>query len=291
MKTPKSSWSTVSLPKTLSDKSFRTALEYSLQYQYPLSREELWYWQVGTEIPLAHMGKLPFPQYKKYYYLPPHKRYVTQRLARRTYSEQKWAFFKSHQHLFRRIPTIQAVFVTGALAMDNSPYDDDIDVMIVTRPHTLWITRLCTVLLLKYAGVRRNPSLPEHASPRVSNKLCDNVWMDQNHLYIPHHNLYMAHEILQAKLVWEKAPIHEEFLRVNKWVGKIVPVAYRHVLARSMKHSIVSGIEWGMLLFPVNVLAYVVQYLYMLPKKQSEEIHYHQAFFHPHSSKEKSMVS
>ncbi len=152
--------------------------------------------------------------------------------------------------------------------------------MIVTSPDSLWSTRLKVISTL---GPNRRPTqLPEHSSPRVNNKLCDNLYIDSNHLRIwpsDDNSLYIAHEILQAKCLFDRSNIHARFLVENSWTKKYLPTAYREATKNlsMINYNLTSNITSKV----VNLIMFIVQYLYMRSKMTSERVGLGYAFFHP----------
>ncbi len=260
-----------SLPPSLSK-----TLSYFDKYDYPLTADELWYWQHSTSfskikiLNLIKNCKLKIKNWKT-------------RKQRERFSRKKWLIAKRVGEQLKKFPPIAAIFVTGALTMNNCPENDDIDLMIVTYPHTLWLTRFFVVIYLKLLGIRRHPSTMNYEL-LTNNQICDNLWLDTENLKLKTKNLYIAHEILQAKVLWDRSDIHNQFLTQNSWVKKYLPVAYRESLKiknlnliKNLKLKIKNWILW-----PINFLFFVPQYLYMKPKMTSEKVGPGFAFFHPH---------
>jgi hypothetical protein len=256
-------------------------LEYSHRYSYPLTAREVWFWQIYSHYSYPWVCRLlsQFPHNQTYYYLPGQQNILQKRLHRFRYSQTKWQISRRISRKLQIFPTIAAVFVTGALAMNNSPVDDDIDILFITLPHTLWITRFFVNFYLKVTGIRRDPHLPEHSSLRVKNKICDNLWLDSDHLSIFTHDLYRAHEILQAKCLFDRGGLHYKFLKLNAWVGDYLPVAFGESVKKLKKPPVVKN--WLFVLWPINLFFFLLQYLYMLPHKHGEKIGLGFAFFHP----------
>lgn len=253
--------------------SLRSTLAYFAKYDYPLTASELWFWQHGSSFSKLKIKKLIEKLEIGNWKL---------RKQREVYSQKKWLIAKRVGNQLKLFPTISAVFVTGALAMNNCPPDDDIDLMIVTSPNTLWITRFFVNIFLW--STRRFPG--QTSAP---NKICPNLWLDTNHLHITPHDIYRAHEILQAKVLWDHAGIHGQFLRSNSWVKSYLPMAYQETIKNlkfkiynllAKRDKVVSNFKLQILNL-VNTFFFIVQYLYMLPKMTSERIGLSFAFFHP----------
>lgn len=277
-------------PHNLGDSVSKT-LSYSLKFSYPLSAGEIWTWQVGTDYSLSQISsylrllvtRKLLAYDRGYYYLPDFSDTVALRLTRRKISLAKTKKALDTSRLLQKSPTIRAVFLTGTLAMQNCQKDDDIDFFIVTLPHTLWITRFFTVLYLKKLGLRRPPHIVEHSSPRVSDTICDNLWLDSRNLKIKEKSLYLAHEILQAKPLWDRGGIHRQFLVSNRWVGEYLPVAYSLATAsNTLKTSLNPVIRlFSFILIPFNIIFFLLQISYMFPRRTREKIGLGYAFFHP----------
>ena len=251
-------------PRHLQSKILST-LTYFDKYNYPLTKAELEYWSSIVVHPS-----------RKYYFLPGRANLVKLRQQRAKFSQQKWQIAREVGEKLKRFSTIAAVFVTGSLAMNNCPKDDDIDLMIVTYPNTLWITRFFVNLYLYQ--IRRYPN-----QTQAPDKICPNLWLDLNHLAIPHnHSLYTAHEILQAKVLWDRAGVHNQFLKQNSWVKKHLPVAYKYLTPDPSPNLREGGSNRvGYWLWPLNLFFFVIQYLYMKSKMTTEKVGLGYAFFHP----------
>lgn len=268
--------------------SLLDTLSYFDEYDYPLTYSEIRTWS-SVPLPLnppPSLGEGCKGEVQKkagYYFLPGRQKIVRLRKQREQFSQRKWAIAKKAGESLRKFPSITAVFVTGALAMDNCPADDDIDLMLVTRPHTLWLIR---PWVLGQLVNRRRPG------ERVADdKICPNLWLDERHLGIAtsadgERNLYLAHEILQAKCIMDRGSVHRNFLHANSWTRNYLPTAYRESskklnsknsdLIKNWKLKIANLVLW-----PLNVLFFAAQYLYMLPKKTTERVSLGYAFLHP----------
>jgi hypothetical protein len=282
------------------DKAVVNTLKYSNQFNYPLTLREIQTWvsypyPKGNEIQASLKKLLKLKKINKsgnLYFLPGRIYITTLRHRRKHTSSQKWIISKQASCLIQKIPFVEGLFITGSLSLNNADKLDDIDFMIITKPNTLWITRILVVLLLKQKNLRRSPGLPEHSSTLVSNKICDNLYLDLNHLNIPSTQppgslgksrlFYLAHEILQAKPVFDRGGVHQRFLLANSWVQKYLSNAYssqtKHTPKSLLSHS---NLIIDPILFISNFLLYILQYVYMKPKIRNETVSMGFAFFHP----------
>lgn len=163
----------------------------------------------------------------------------------------------------KRVPTVQAVFLTGSTAAKNAKEDADIDLMIITWPNTLWITRLLVFGWLK-------------------KQACPNIFLDLNHLGVTDRNLFTAHEILQAKCLYDRGGVEKRWLEANGWTREYLPQAYCSKMNNgqsAMGNQLLIGLLH--ILVPFELVAFFLQYLYMKPKMTNERVGWGYAFFHP----------
>ena len=267
-----------------SPRQLANTLAYFAKYDYPLAPSELYFWQHRSRFSKLKINSL-FKNYKikiKNWKL---------RQQREKYSAEKWVIAKQVGEKLKRFPTIVAVFVTGALAMNNCPKNDDIDLMLVTYPNTLWITRFFVNLYLW--RLRRFPG--QTSAP---DKICPNLWLDSNRLRVTpwvasdaqgvtlsERNLYLAHEILQAKCIFDRGNMYHKFITQNSWVKNYLPIAYKKTQrVTPFASSRAKGVSLSVFFWPLNIFFFLIQYLYMFPKMTSEKIAPGFAFFHPRSN-------
>ena len=183
---------------------------YADVFDYPLTAKEIKQWLIKGE---------SFTKDSPYWnYLPGRKNLIFLRRRRERFSRLKWPLAYRAAKILRIIPWVKLVAVTGALAMNNADKNDDIDLMIITSKNRLWLTRLLASILLfpHLRGGRMDSS-------KVSNKLCLNLWLDETALAIKQRNLYIAHEICQAKPIFDREGTYQKFIAANLWYKKFLP--------------------------------------------------------------------
>lgn len=180
-----------------------------------------------------------------------------------------------------KIPSVEAIFLTGSLAINSLKKDADIDLMIITLPHTLWLTRALIFIQLKMQKLIRKPD-------NFKDKICPNIFLDTNHLEITNRNLYTAHEVLQAKCLFDRGVVEKTWLQKNSWTKKYLPQAYSFKIKNcKLNNSLkIKNCKLKIILLPLELLAFLVQYLYMLPKITNEKVGLGYAFFHPNDLSE-----
>ncbi len=190
---------------------------------------------------------------------------------RKRISVKKVVIAKRAAKILSFIPTIKMVAVTGALAMENANEEADIDLMIITSKDTLWTTRLFTLLLLDILGIPRR----KYGDRNQKNKLCLNIWLDENNLAWRKRNMFTAHEIAQIKPLVNKEETYEKFISKNKWITDYWPNAVK-VQSYSRQTDIRPS-----LLTIFEPLTRKFQLWYMKDKITREVITPTRALFHP----------
>lgn len=217
-----------------------------------------------------------------YYYLPKRSLLAGYRHKRNQISKPKLgkAYFISKY--LAKIPTIEGVFVTGALAMENAHKHDDIDLMIITKTNWLWTTRTVVTLLLQMLGVRRKPK-----EESVNDLVCANMYLDESTLAVPEskRNLYTAHEVVQVKPLFNNHHIYQRFLNANRWINQHLPNFTIQPLnpAKQKSRQIQPYSN------PLESLAYTLQHRYMQSKITTETVSHHAAYFHPRDTSSEVM--
>lgn len=214
------------------------------------------------------------------------------------------------------IPWISALVLTGSVAAGTVRVKDDVDFMVITRPSRMWLVRPVLILFAWSKGKRRTWHSEE------PNSWCFNLWLEETDLALAQkrRTVYTAYEVCQAKFVylasaresviasflhgWTTTQSNCElaFLSKNIWVVERIPQyfvcnyakavsSYKTHKTQETSISISKKllVLLDFLLEPVflllNLLAFLLQYLYMLRHMTTEEVKLRFAFFHPRNTK------
>ena len=206
-------------------KAILKTLSYADVFDYPLTLPELHHFLIGQKASINDLEKAlteikEVTQNGRFFFLQKRPKIVQIRQKRFGWSQNKLKIAQKVAKYLKLISFIKMVAVTGNLAMSNTEEKDDIDLLIVTSQNRLWLTRLLTVFLVELAANRRHPKDQE-----VEDKICLNMFLAENYLQIPkkEQNLFSAHEVFQAKLLWERKRTHQKFLKANQWAQKYLP--------------------------------------------------------------------
>lgn len=260
---------------------------YSDIFDYPLKKHELWrYWTATSPCSVTFfthfLQDLPeFVQEKQgYFFLKGREAIVSLRLKRKKISLEKKRKAIRVVRLLRYIPSIYLIGLSGSLALENASVNDDIDLFIITKKNTVWVTRLLILGLLQLLGVRR-----KRGEKNARDKICINMILDENAIISPKRlrDIYTAHEILHLQVLFSRNYMYEKFLWGNLWIKNFFP----HILINNVrvsrklgKHFSLKSFFWVLLGF-IETIAFWLQYQYMQKNLSRETVKKHIAAFHP----------
>ena len=131
---------------------------------------------------------------------------------RRRHSERLWPHARRWGYRLGCLPFVRMVAVTGALAVDNSPPDDDIDFLLVTAPGRVWLARAMAVAVVRLARLR-------------GIGLCPNYVLAETALAQSQRNLYAAHD-LQQMVPLVGRTVYDAMQAANRWSQDYLPHAH-----------------------------------------------------------------
>ena len=182
-------------------------------------------------------------------------------------------------------PWVRTVVLTGSLALDNAKASDDIDLMIITAPKTMFLCRLYAFLLAKILGLARS-----RLSEMQQDVICVNIWIDGSDLVVPASkmSLYGAREIVNAQVIVDAHNIFDTFIVQNRWIYEKLPnweyhpkrteYPSTHRIGGLRTDSVQSTKSIAQRL---NTLAGRLQLWYMRPHITNEIVSKTQLWFHP----------
>ncbi len=261
------------------------AVVYADIFDYPLKRSEARDWQIDSEGVKNNLKQLQFKRDSKnfrrqvagegeYVYLKSREGLLGLRARCEVISEEKRQLAEKWARMLQKVPSVKAIFLTGSVAVKNASEEADVDLMVITSFGQLWRTRLLIVGLLKIFGGYRGER-------KITNRVCPNIFLDEHWLRMSKRNLYVAHEILQAKCLFDRGGMEKEWLVANSWVGDYLPVIYVKREGQLSKSSSGNQIRVGRVSMLVERMAYLLQRKYMERRITEERVEKNLAFFHP----------
>lgn len=276
------------LSKHLSKGEIVSLLYHSI-FNYPLTTAELIRWTVGEKSLKIFQNEKIYQSTSKisqkddFLYFGAQIALVFQRLLRKRISDRKKSIAQKASRILDFIPTIKFIGLTGALAMDNSDENSDIDFLIIVKKGTLWTTRLLTYLVLKLAGFKFRCYEKNPLAEKQKDKICLNMWLDETSMvWRRRRDLFTAHEIAQINTLINKDKTYEKLISKNKWVKDFWPNAIKVQSGKwKMQRENFLCVLFFVLCSIFEPLAYKLQRLYMRGKVTKEVVACHQAIFHP----------
>lgn len=266
--------------------SILATLVYSNVFNYPLNFSELHPNLIGRKTSKKNLEKILNQLVKKkkifkfsnFYLLSANDSLIGTRILRAKYAEKKIQKARLAAKILSFIPPVKLVGISGAAAVKNAPKEDDIDFFIICAKNTLFTTRFFCTLLLDIFHLRRKP-----ADKNFKDKVCLNMFLAENDLELAPHDLYLAHEILQMKPIFERDDSHKKFLQENFWVFKFLPNWPAATYFASWSTSTqTKGVLTGKPIF--NLLESFlkkIQLKYMARRRTTEIISETKLLFHP----------
>lgn len=252
------------------DRAVTATIAYATFFRFPLFPDEIYHWLIfPRRVSLAklkpHLSRPLSPSEERF-------RKLTTR-----YTEEKISHAQKLVGILKYFPGLRLIALTGSVAARNPQKNDDIDLMFITSPHTLWLIRPFVIGLISLFFRRRHP---EESHAHAPNAFCPNLWLDGTSLSIPdfQRSLYTAHEVLQIVPLLDRGDTYQHFIQANRWTNQYLANAYAAITGGKTLNSVSTGLF--VLFFPFNYLFYLLQLFYMSPKKTSEVVHLHGAFLH-----------
>ena len=180
--------------------------------------------------------------------------------------------FANLVQVLSQVPWVWGVALTGSSAMANAPANADIDVLIVTAPQRLWLTR-AVVLFLSWWHRQRG-----------KNGWCFNLWLEPSELALApeKQGVYEAYELWQCKWLLDRASWHQAWFAQNHWFAGFLPAAAAEgqakLVSSAKPNRFLNSLElWGSWL---NHALYWLETHYRLWRYAEPVPPITQAFFH-----------
>lgn len=114
-----------------------------------------------------------------YYFQRGEEGTVESYLNRFRQAQLKWKITRRVGVLLQYVPFVRGIFVTGSLAIMNTNNESDLDLLIVTSPSRIWLTRLLLLFVTQLTGRRRT-----HWDRKAPDKICLNHYVTETSLDI-----------------------------------------------------------------------------------------------------------
>jgi predicted nucleotidyltransferase len=250
---------------------------YSDTFNFPLTYEELWNFLPPSDIKKTELQSLILTNKKLftkhgYICLKGKEKSIEVREKQEHIVNREKIRARRFAELLGIVPWVVCICLSGSLAAGHYKEEDDIDLFVVTKPNTVWLTRICLLGMLALLGKRR-----KKGQIHAPGSICLNMFVDTQGLRLEHlgKDIYIAREIAQLKPLVNKYNTFEQLLSQNQWIREFFPHAIP-VLDVSIMAPLVSPYSRFF-----NGLAKIVQLPRIQKTRTTELIEEHLLAFHP----------
>ena len=247
----------MSCPNTLEQAIIRTVSWFSL-FEYPLTSFEVWKYLFGkkatlqeVDLCLYHSDYLQKHLEKKdgfiFFYNPTRSIEDILRKHHENYVDAIFKLKKIKRMLwfFRLFPSIECVAACNSLAWFSTTHKSDIDLFIIVKPGTIWITRLCLVIPFVFLGKRPGQT--------IKDPFCFSFFLSSDNLNLEQFaikpkDFYLALWAMSLIPFLNRGRTFEIFIERNQWVFSDFPNnVFRQPheeLCQNIKKRICIGFSW-----------------------------------------------
>ncbi|MFH0873427.1 MAG: hypothetical protein V1846_01155 [Candidatus Komeilibacteria bacterium] len=213
-------------------------LAYFDAYDYPLTATEVWRWLyrppwVNGQLPtlpavIEALEHDPYCQQRigrveGFYCFHGREWLVPVRKERNLLVERQMRKAQKITKLFRLIPYVELVAVSSSLPVGNVKDTSDIDLFIVCRRQTIWLTRLLLVGLLKLLGQRPTPK-------NKRDKICLSFYVTERSLdlrtcALGNDDPVMHYHIATMMPLYDPKERYQQFIEANVWNQANLPLS------------------------------------------------------------------
>lgn len=163
---------------------------------------------------------------------------VTQREERFVDATRKFGALRRATRYFCFLPSVLGVFAGNTLAWWYTRAESDIDVFVIARPGTVWLTRLLVVI--PFMLLRRRPGATDR------DPFCFSFFISADRLSLKKLQLfggdpYLAYWTRSLVPVFDRGGIQDRFQNENAWCEEMLP----HALPRLAHHTLARRVTLG----------------------------------------------
>ncbi|MGI6373768.1 MAG: hypothetical protein ACOX0C_00225 [Patescibacteria group bacterium] len=186
-------------------------------FDYPLTTEEIDRMLLPKQSLREELGRLEqagkLVNAGGYYFLPGRQELVAIRQRRYNYYFRKLKIAKRFGRWFAKLPTILAIYLVNGQGAHNLREASDIDLLIITKPGTIWLSRLYCTGLVALLNKRPRPQ-------DKRDKICLSFYLSADQLnlqelFLKPQDPYFHFWLRNLRLLYDRGEINELFLLAN----------------------------------------------------------------------------
>ena len=194
-------------------------------FNYPVTAPEIWEY-ADTECELSDIYKELPGMYQQtenlhgFFFLSGKEHMVSERKRRYNYSCHKIKRAKRISNIFKYIPGVKMIAISNLIGSHNMRYNSDLDLLIVTSPERIWLTRFWCVAITSLLRMRPTPQ-------KQRDKICLNFFLSEDRLDVSdmliEDDVYFYYWMAGLLPVYDKDDTFSKFLEANFWVKQRFP--------------------------------------------------------------------
>ena len=197
---------------------------------------------------------------------------------------RKLEMVRKFTKIFRYIPGVVYVGVSGSVGAGYASSNDDIDLFVITKKNRIYTTRLALLVFFRLIGILRTRKSKDN-----KNKFCFNLFFDESDISLPiqKRGVYGAFELFSLKTIYDARGAYGELLAHNDWAQKILP----NYQVQNMISPLIQSKDTNQLICKIadyieNICS-IFQVFFIQRHKTTELITATQLWFHPNDISQK----
>ncbi|MEI7498612.1 MAG: hypothetical protein WCK11_05040 [Candidatus Falkowbacteria bacterium] len=163
-----------------------------------------------------------------FYYLPGRGELVAIRQERYTITAQKFKRALKAVRLFRWLPWLQGVAMANLIGSHNLRAESDIDLVLITAPKRLWLSRLLIGGVTQVLGWRPRPGYEQDS-------ICLSFWLSNDQLDVQsvvmgERDYYFRYWLAGLTPVYERNHVFYHWRQANQWVYEHFPLRASRII-------------------------------------------------------------
>src|SRR3989344_717185 len=156
-----------------------------------------------------------------FYFLAGREAVVARRLEGYRVAEGKYRLARRFASWLRWLPSVRLVAVCNSLALSHAAADSDIDLLLVVRPRTVWVTRLLVVGVLAALGLR--PDARTQRDRFCLSFMASESALDFSGLLLADSDPHFHYWLLSMMPLYDAGGVMTKILHENRWTRNRLP--------------------------------------------------------------------
>ena len=210
--------------------SITKTIAYFGIFDYPLTAQELYEWQWGSNQEISYVAFLDMldsevlsgriERQESFYFLPQQSSTIQNRKSMPSLLRRKMKIAKRAAKIIRFIPFVRAFFVCNQFTISTKE-ESDIDTFIVIKDGRMWFARFFIILLFHFFKLRIT-------TLQSKDKICLSFYAGESHLdlssvAIEQPDIYLTYWLEQLIPVFDPSNVSQVIKEKNAWTKKYLP--------------------------------------------------------------------